>query len=322
MKVKHSLHVRRPRCSAAVLFLMFLAVVAVLWTHTAVAQQPALQKLTLLQIEGLVAHGVPDSTMAAQIQKRGLAFTPKPANLDSLQAKGAGPLTLAAIEALASKTPSRAETNAGGKVAGRHPRAALGMGTVEIRTEPGSAVLLDGKEAGNAGYFNANAGLIGLEDVTEGNHELTAKKAGFQDAHVGFTLADKEDKQVSLPLQWLGGFLTVVAQPAGAAIKVTGPQSNDGSTTDLKCLPGTYTVTVSFEGYVPQTRNFQVAMGEHHAEQVQLALDPAFVASLLADAKAKLSSGNPSGAAESARRILRLPPAICTPRRSSPRLPF
>jgi hypothetical protein len=87
----------------------------------------------------------------------------------------------------------------------------------------------------------------------------------------------------------------------------------DGSTTDLKCQPGTYTVTVSLEGYVSQTRSFQVAAGEHHAEQVQLALDPAFVAGLLEDAKTKLSAGNPGGAAESARRILKLTPGDLHP---------
>ena len=61
-------------------------------------QHSAIQKLTLSQIEELVSHGVPDSTMSTQIQKRGLAFTPTPAILDELRTKGAGPLTLAAIK--------------------------------------------------------------------------------------------------------------------------------------------------------------------------------------------------------------------------------
>jgi len=51
----------------------------------------------LAQIEGLVSHGVPDSTLAVQIQKRGLAFKPTPAVIESLRARGAGSLTLAAI---------------------------------------------------------------------------------------------------------------------------------------------------------------------------------------------------------------------------------
>jgi len=88
--------------------LALLEIVLVLWSQNATGQQPALQKLTLLQIEGLVLHGVPDSTMAAQIQRRGLAFAPTPASLEELRAKGAGPMTLAAIEELSTKAAPRA----------------------------------------------------------------------------------------------------------------------------------------------------------------------------------------------------------------------
>jgi protein-export membrane protein SecD len=65
------------------------------------SQQSAPQKLSLSQIEGLVSHGVPDSTMADQIQRRGVAFAVTSAVLDALQRKGAGPQTLAAIQAMA-----------------------------------------------------------------------------------------------------------------------------------------------------------------------------------------------------------------------------
>jgi preprotein translocase subunit SecD len=65
------------------------------------SQQPAPQKLSLSQIEGLVSHGVPDSTMAGQIQRRGVAFVVTPDVLDALQHKGAGPQTLAAIQGIA-----------------------------------------------------------------------------------------------------------------------------------------------------------------------------------------------------------------------------
>ena len=63
----------------------------------AAGQQTAVQRLTLSQVEELVTHGVPDSTMQTQIQRRGLAFAPTPVIVESLRAKGAGPLTLAAI---------------------------------------------------------------------------------------------------------------------------------------------------------------------------------------------------------------------------------
>jgi hypothetical protein len=63
MKVKHPLYTRQARCSVAGLFLVLLVAAVVFWPQNAAGQQPALKRLTLLQIEGLVAHGVPDSTM-------------------------------------------------------------------------------------------------------------------------------------------------------------------------------------------------------------------------------------------------------------------
>jgi hypothetical protein len=76
------------------------------------------QKLTLSQIEGLVAHKVPDSPLSSQIRLHGIAFKPTPAILEELRTMGAGPLTIAVIE-----TMSHVGANAGG--AGlREPAAA------------------------------------------------------------------------------------------------------------------------------------------------------------------------------------------------------
>jgi len=88
----------RSRFFEAVRLLVMLAVAAMVVSQHAVAQQPAVPKLTLSQVEGLVSNHVPDSTMQTQIQRRGLAFAPTPAIVESLRAKGAGPQTLAAIE--------------------------------------------------------------------------------------------------------------------------------------------------------------------------------------------------------------------------------
>jgi TonB family protein len=91
--------------------LVFLAVAVIFWPQNVAGQQPAVPKLTLAQVEQLVSNHVPDSTLSTQIQRRGLAFTPNPALIESLRAKGAGPLTLAAIEASASKTPPQAASS-------------------------------------------------------------------------------------------------------------------------------------------------------------------------------------------------------------------
>ncbi len=84
--------------------LLWISAVVVEVPAQGIGQHAAVQKLTLMQIEGLVSHGVPDSTLSSQVRIHGLAFTPTPTILEELQAKGAGPLTLAAIEKLSSKS--------------------------------------------------------------------------------------------------------------------------------------------------------------------------------------------------------------------------
>jgi hypothetical protein len=96
---------------------VFLAAAAILWSGAATGQQSAVPKLTQAQVEQLVSNKVPDSTLSTQIQRRGLDFAPTAAIVESLRAKGAGPLTLETIEALLPKgTPgavvSRAQITA------------------------------------------------------------------------------------------------------------------------------------------------------------------------------------------------------------------
>lgn len=109
MKIKNLFErSHNPRCYGAVRLLFTLAFAVIFWPQNALGQQPAIPKLTFAQVEELVSHGVPDSSTQTQIQRRGLAFAPTPAIVGSLRAKGAGPLTLAAIEALFPKaTQSR-----------------------------------------------------------------------------------------------------------------------------------------------------------------------------------------------------------------------
>jgi hypothetical protein len=308
MKVMYSiLSLRAAFTFRAVHLLALLAVAIIAWPQNVGGQQQSVPKLNLAQIEELVSHHVPDATLSTQIQRLGLAFAPSQATVDSLRAKGAGPQTLAAIEALVSKPPLRVESNGGGgKPPVRQPHAAHGVGILEIHTEPGSDLFLDDKEVGNANEIGA--GFFRLKDVAEGSHELAAKQAGFQDAHVSLALANKEDKQISLPLERLEGFLTVISQPEGAEITVSGPKTFSGVTNDVACPPGSYTASVSFEGYVPETRTFDVGPGEHHRESIQLAIDSAYVARLNADAAAKLDARNPAGAIEAARKVLKFSP--------------
>jgi hypothetical protein len=98
---------------ARLLFLsLFLITMTVLFLpQVGYGQNTAVPKLSLNQIEELVTHGVPDATMRTEVQRRGLAFVPTVANLDALRAKGAGPQTLEAIEAISSKITPSAHTS-------------------------------------------------------------------------------------------------------------------------------------------------------------------------------------------------------------------
>jgi hypothetical protein len=116
MKIGHFfLCSHRLQCLGAARVVVFLLVAIILLPLNAGAQKSALPKLTLTQVEDLVSHHVPDSTMRTEIQRRGLAFVPNPAIVESLRSKGAGPLTLETIEALfpnATQSTQPAKTSA------------------------------------------------------------------------------------------------------------------------------------------------------------------------------------------------------------------
>jgi len=99
--IKRSLNSLRKRLERGTGWLLaLLAVLVVVWTPCATAQRATVQKLTLSQIEGLVAHKVPDSPLSSQIRLHGIAFKPTPAILEELRTIGAGPLTIAVIETM------------------------------------------------------------------------------------------------------------------------------------------------------------------------------------------------------------------------------
>ncbi|MHB1953044.1 MAG: PEGA domain-containing protein [Sulfobacillus sp.] len=233
-----------------------------------------------MQVEQMIDIHAPDGLIASQIQSRGLNFPVTSKIVESFAAKNAGPKTLASL------------------------REQIRVGTLQIQTEPGSQILMDGKNAGSAG----TDGILVLQDVPAGNHELVARKDGYKDVNVQFALAKNENKPLPLPLKWLGGFLSVSAQPQGATVSVAGPISLENGAKDIPCPPGGYTATVSLQGYLTQTRTFQVAAGEHHAETFQLVVDPAVLTRELSDAQSKLQAGDPVRATSLADAVLKQQP--------------
>jgi hypothetical protein len=76
-----------PSCLGAKRLLIVLTVAVILWPQYVSGQQPVVQKLTIGQVQDLVSHGVPDSTMHTEILRRGLAFIPDQGTVESLRSK-------------------------------------------------------------------------------------------------------------------------------------------------------------------------------------------------------------------------------------------
>jgi hypothetical protein len=252
------------------------------WVGVAALQPGYAQKsnLSYAQVEHLVKLRAPDDLVASQIRSRGISFSVSNKILDELKSAGAGPETVAAL------------------------RERIRVGKLEVQTTPGSKVLLDGKEVGSAGP----GGSLAVADVSEGNHELKADRDGYKEGDVQFSIASNETKSISLPLEWLGGFLSVKAKPDSAKIAISGPKSFEGGSAEVQCPSGSYTVTVSLDGYTPQTRSFQIATGEHHSETFELAVDPAVLLRKLDDARSKLGAGDSAGAEQLANAVLNQSP--------------
>jgi len=220
--------------------------------------------LTLAQVQHLIKAQAPDNLIASQIRSRGLSFQATGKTLDSLAAQGAGQLTLAAL------------------------RDQIRVGRIEVHTEPGAKVEADGKEPQVAD----TGGLLQLQDMPEGSHSIVVRKEGYKEAQSSLNLVRNEDRHLMIPLEWLGGHLTVSTQPADATVAVSGPQSFTGSVVDAKCLSGEYTFTVSAQGYVTQTRTIQIPAGKHDVEDFKLAADPTVLAQKLTEARSKLDAGD------------------------------
>lgn len=323
--------------------------------------QGAVQKLTLEQIEGLIAHGVPDSTMSAQIQAHGLAFTPTQETMEELRGKGAGPLTLARVQALLASgraaTPGGGKPGAspkaaskitrsqleqalrghspdatlasqirtrgvafpvagrtvdelGGKGAGPQTLAALReqiiSGTLQIHSEPQASITLDGAKAGVADA----SGSLAVSDVLPGHHDVIARCDGFKEGRANVALGDRESKQLSMPLEWLGGFLDVTASPADTLIVFSGAKCDGaaGAQFEARCMPGSYQLRALAEGYKTEDYTFQIATGDHQALHINLKVDPGYIAAKVADAKRQLASGQLPAAMDSAGRVLKVSP--------------
>lgn len=143
-----------------------------------------------------------------------------------------------------------------------------------------------------------------FQQVPAGGHELVVQSVGYQEARAQFSVANNESKQLTLPLLWLGGYLSASVQPDGALVNVSGPKTFQAEASEVQCPAGTYTLSASSDGYLAQTRTIQVAAGEHRRETFELKVDPAVLAHKLEGARNRLVAGDPASAAQLANVVL------------------
>ena len=147
----------------------------------------------------------------------------------------------------------------------------LGDLTVTGRAVGGGAVRLDlvdpsGKALASGSPFRDDA-------AKPGNWKVTAKATGHEDATRAFEVSLGEAPNIALDLKPLGG-LKVAGEPAGAAVKVTGP----GGFKDDGGLPweadglasGTYQVEVSRTGYSTDQKEITVEAGRTATVAIKL----------------------------------------------------
>lgn len=258
---------------------LFAAILCVMFLSQ--AQAHALRpKLTENQLEHLVKIKAPDHLIASQIESRGLSFDVTYAIVKEFSNEGAGPQTLYALRRL------------------------VRVGTIVVHAQPASAVMIDDRYVG----MTNPVGILMVQDVTTGPHTVTVSKEGFQGGHRQVIVANGQLQQVSIPMQWSGGDLSIEVNPSNASVSVTGPRSFTGARANVPCPQGSYTITVAAKGYLTQTRDVDISSGSNVRVNIELAADPAYVADELASARRFLAAGSVQRAAEQAQTVLALSP--------------
>ena len=137
------------------------------------------------------------------------------------------------------------------------PASARG-GSLTIRALPGSAVQLDGVDAGTTD----DSGILGVAGIPAGRHLLMARKEGYADAQAIVSVVAGQSDVVELSLVALPGALTVTANTPDVTVRIEGVGEYRLPVTGLEVPAGLRRVAASRPGFLPVEDAVEVRSGE------------------------------------------------------------
>ncbi len=142
------------------------------------------------------------------------------------------------------------------------------VGSIEVTSVPeGASVSLDGEDRGKT--------PLTLDKVSFGKHDLAVRLQGYDRVTELVDITSKKPVQVKAELKELPGGLAVTSSPAGAKLKVNGEVKGDTPQSLSGLKAGTYTLTLSKDGYRVWEMKKTVKAGEE--TKVDANLEPIVV---------------------------------------------
>jgi serine/threonine protein kinase len=175
--------------------------------------------------------------------------------------------------------------------------AALTGGGLTVRSQPGSAVLIDGSGVGTTN----SEGVLSIPRLAPGRHLLAVRREGFRQEERTINFGGQSDV-VQVELAALPGRITVTASTPDATFRVDGGRSYTGQISDLELPAGHHTVTATKTGFKPTSIEVDLHPGE--VIRSTMTLDMLSPDDLLAEANKSYQAGDFEKAASGSRLVL------------------
>jgi serine/threonine protein kinase len=177
--------------------------------------------------------------------------------------------------------------------------SAPASGSLTLRGPAGSAVQLDGTDAGVV----RPDGTLTLARLAPGRHVIAVGKDGYRREQRTINVAAGRTDVMDVSLTQLPGTLTVTANVHGATLQIEGmPGRYSDQISGVELAVGHHKITASREGYKPAAIDVEIRAGE--PTRASLSLEALSPDELLGDAHNAFRLGDYEKAASSARTIL------------------